>query len=116
MIGSKVSFVFNDTGGIGPEDVKEKAIYADSYPRPNGKRGFCHVFLTGKHTLQAHAAPSKEELVQEQEQKLGSALDQETFARIQASHPTFKDTCICQFIVLQDDDHGGHWVIEPCED
>ena len=58
----------------------------------------------------------EQEQVQEQEQELGSALDQETFARIQASHPTFKDTCICQFIVLQDDDYGGHWVIEPCED
>jgi hypothetical protein len=110
MIGAKVSFVFNDTGGICPEDVKKKAIYADCYPRANGRRGFCHVFLTGKHTPQAHAAPSKED--QEHE----TALDQETFARIQASHSTFRDTCICQFIVLQDDDYGGHWVIEPCED
>jgi len=110
MIAVPVTYVFNDTGGIGPEDVKEKGIYAVSYPRPNGRRGLCHVILTGKHTPQANAALTKEE------QELGTALDQAAFARIQASHPTFKDTCIYQFIVLADDDYGGHWVIEPCED
>jgi hypothetical protein len=106
-IARRVTYAFNDTGGIGPEDPRHMGIYAGNYPRANGARGVRHVFLIDEDTHHARVhvphAYARE-----------NALDQETFVLIQASHPFFKNTCVCQYIVLEDDDHGGHWMIWLC--
>jgi hypothetical protein len=159
MIGEQVSFIYNDTGGLDPNEKPNIGIYATSFPREYRRGGVHIILMPSEHKSEHHATwvsakaeeqrnlsryasilaeeggkmmnydtfTSKEATMSPEEierfyfvRKMAHfeshMIDQDKFKSIQASHSIFADTCICQFITLTDDDHGGHWVIRSIRD